>query len=111
MENVFGLFVQLDPSLQVVVEGVVTFVVSYLTLQLTALSPTFAEYLGQYKVGIVTWLTGVAIQVSQAQLNKVPENWDEVASIAMKLAAQVVVVLFGFSAVRAKQWKGHSALK
>ena len=109
--QVFSLYVQLDPALQVAVELVVTFVISYLILQLTALSPALAEYLGQYKAGIVVWLTGVVIQIAQAQLNKIPENWDEVAFLAMKLLAQVIVVLFGFAAIRAKQLKGHRALQ
>jgi hypothetical protein len=102
----FELFVQLDPSLQVFVELAVTFVVSFLFLQLAALSPALAEYLGQYKAGIAVWLTGVAIQLVQAQLNRIPANWDEVAFLAMKLLAEVLVVLIGFSQLRKAGYRG-----
>lgn len=106
-----SFYVQLDPSLQVVLELIVTFVVSFLFLQLSALSPALAEYLGQYKASIAVWLTGVVVQLIQTQLNKVPANWDEVVFITMKLIAEVILVLFGFAAIRATKTKGHIALQ
>lgn len=99
-------FVQLDPALQVFVELVVTFVISFLFLQLAAVFPALAEYLGQYKNGIVVWLAGVAVQLIQAQLNKIPSNWDEVVFLAMKLLAQVLVILIGFSGLRKAGYRG-----
>jgi hypothetical protein len=105
-----SFFVQLDPALQTFVELGVTFVFGYLVLQLANLSPALSEYLGQYKVGIVTWLTGLAVQLVQAQLNRIPANWDEVVFIAQKLLAEVLLVLLGFAAIRAKKAFGHTAL-
>jgi hypothetical protein len=103
-------FVQLDPALQEGIALVVTFVVSYLLLQLAALSPILAAYLGQYKVGIIVWVTGLAVQLIQAELNKIPANWDEVVFLVMKLLAEVLLVLFGFAAIRSKKVKGYQAL-
>jgi hypothetical protein len=109
--NVFTTaFVQLDPALQVFVELAVTLVVSFLTLQVAAVFPALAEYLGQYKASIVLWGVGIAVQLIQAQLNKIPFEWDSVAFLAMKLLAEVLVVLFGFAAVRTRQLKGYRAL-
>ena len=106
-----NLYVQLDPALKTFIGLGVTFVVSYLILQLAAVSPKLAEYLGQYKVGIVTWVTAVAVQLTQAQLDKIPAQWDEVVFLAMKLFAEVLITLFGFVAIRAFNIKGHNALR
>ena len=104
-------FVQLDPQLQNYVALAFTFVVSYLILQLAAISPMLAEYLGQYKVGIVTWLTGLAVQLLQAQLNQIPATWDTVVIVAQRLLVEVLVVLVGFAAIRSKEFLGHNALR
>ena len=104
-------FVQLDPALQEFVGLAVLFVVSYLILQLAAIFPALAGYLGQYKTGIVVWLTGVAVQLIQAQLDRIPANWDEVVFIAQKLIVEVILVLLGFAGLRAIKAKGYQALQ
>ena len=103
-------FVQLDPRLQELIALGVSAVVSFLILQLVAVVPALADYLGQYKVGIVTWLTGLAVQLVQAQLNKIPVTWESVAVVVMQLIVEVSIVLLGFSLYRSKQWKGSEAL-
>jgi hypothetical protein len=104
-------FVQLDPRLQELLALLVTAVVSFLILQLAAVVPALAEYLGQYKVGIVTWLTGLAVQLVQAQLDRIPVAWESVAVLVMKLIAEVAVVLLGFALYRRAQVKGYQALQ
>lgn len=101
---------QLDPKLQELIALGITALVSYLILQLANLYPALAEYLGQYKVAIVTWLTGLVVQLLQAALDKVPVTWDAVAVLAMQLIAQVIIVLLGFALIRRKQAKGYKAL-
>ena len=103
--NILTAFVQLDPRLQEFIALGVTFLVSYLILQLAVIFPALAEYLGQYKAGIVTWLTGIAVQLIQAQLNQIPASWDEVVFLAMKLLVEVLVVLLGFSVLRKKGFR------
>lgn len=104
-------FVQLDPLLQDAIALLVTAVVSFLILQLTAVVPALAEYLGAYKVGIVTWLTGLVVQLIQAQLDQIPASWETVAIVVMQLIVEVVLVLFGFSFYRKSQMKGSAALQ
>ena len=103
--------VQLDPALQNLVALGATFVFSFLLLQLAALYPALAEYIGQYKVGIVTWATGLIVQFIQAQLNQIPVAWNGVLVIAMKLIVEVAVVLGAFALYRKSQIKGYRALK
>lgn len=103
--------VQLDPAIQNLIALGVTFVVSFLLLQLAALYPALAEYIGQYKVGIVTWATGLIVQFVQAQLNQVPVAWDGVLVIAMKLIVEVAIVLGAFALYRKSQIKGSRALR
>lgn len=105
-----NLFVQLDPKLQELIALGVTALVSFLLLQLARIYPALAEYLGQYKVGIVTWLTGLVVQVVQAYLDKVPANWEQVAVLVMQLIVEVAVVLMGFALYRRAKLKGHAAL-
>ena len=109
--DLIALYVQLDPALQEVIGLVVLFVVSYLLLQLATVFPALAEYLGQYKTGIVVWLTGVAVQLIQAQLNRIPANWDEVAFLAQKLLVEVILVLLDFAGLRTIKAKGYQALQ
>lgn len=109
--NMLSFLVQLDPDLQNIIAVALTFVVSFLVLQLAALSPQLAEYLGQYKVGIVTWLTGVVVQLIQGQLNQIPASWDAVVTVVMRLLVEVAVVLIGFAVLRKNSWVGHSALQ
>lgn len=104
------LFVQLDPRLQEFVALGATLLVSWFFLQLANIFPVLAEYLGQYKASIVVWLTGVFVQLIQAQLNRIPVSWDEVVFIAMKLLAQVLVVLTTFAVLRKVKKLGYKAL-
>jgi hypothetical protein len=110
MEVFSAFFVQLDPRLQGLFTLGFTAVVSFLILQLAAISPVLAEYIGQYKVGIVTWLTGLAVQLVQAQLDKIPVTWETVATVAMQLIVEVALVLLSFALWRRVQFKGHRAL-
>jgi len=103
--------VQLDPALQNLIALGATFAFSFLLLQLATLYPALAEYIGQYKVGIVTWATGLIVQFIQAQLNQIPVEWDGVLVIAMKLIVEVAVVLGAFALYRKSQIKGYRALK
>lgn len=102
--------VQLDPKLQELIALGVTFVISWLFLQLANKLPWLAEYLGQYKVGIVTWLTGLIVQLVQAQLDKVPATWDGVLVLVMQLIAEVVAILITFAFYRRSKIKGYQAL-
>jgi hypothetical protein len=111
MEVFSAFFVQLDPKLQELLALGATAVVSFLILQLAAISPVLAEYLGQYKTGIVTWVTGLVVQLVQAQLDKIPASWEAVAVVVMQLIVEVAVVLLGFSLWRKAQLKGAAALQ
>lgn len=106
-----AFFVQLDPRLQELVALGATAVVSFLILQIAAIYPALAEYIGQYKAGIVTWITGLVVQLVQAQLDKVPATWDSIVALVMQLIVEVAAVLFGFALWRRLQWKGSRALK
>lgn len=108
--NLVNLFVVLDPKIQELIALGVTALVSFLLLQLAALFPALAAYLGQYKVGIITFLTGVVVQLVQAQLDKIPATYDSIVLIVMQLIIEVAIVLLGFSLYRKKQLKGHTAL-
>jgi hypothetical protein len=105
------LLAQLDPGLQSLITTGLTFVVGYLVLQLAALYPPLADYIGQYKVGIVTWLSGLVFNLLQNQLNQIPATWDAVAVLAMRLIVEVAAVLLAFSFMRARNVKGARNLK
>jgi hypothetical protein len=111
MEVFSAFFVQLDPRLQELIALGVTAVFSFLILQLATVVPALAEYLGQYKVSIVVWLTGIVTQLVQAQLDKIPASWESVATVAMQLAVEVAAVLLGFALYRRSQVKGYQALQ
>lgn len=101
-----SLYVQLDPNLQALITLVVTALVSFLILKLAALYPPLADYIGQYKAGIVTWLSGLVFNLLQAQLDKIPATWDNVAALVMKLIVEVAVVLGFFSYLHSRGVKG-----
>jgi hypothetical protein len=101
-------FVQLDPKLQEYIALGVTFAVSWLILQITVAIPWLGEYIGQHKVGIITWLTGLLVQLTQDQLNKIPASYDTLVTLVMQLVVQVLVIFVGF-AFLAK--RGARALK
>jgi hypothetical protein len=104
-------FVQLNPGLQELIVIGITALVSFLLLQLAALSPALADYIGQYKTGIVVWLSGLVFQLLQNQLNNVPANWEAVAGLVMQLIVAVAAVLLGFAGLRRAQVRGAAALK
>jgi hypothetical protein len=104
-------FVQLNPGLQELIVIGITALVSFLLLQLAALSPALAAYIGQYKAGIVVWLSGLVFQLIQNQLNNVPANWETVAGLVMQLIVAVAAVLLGFAGLRRAQVRGAAALK
>lgn len=110
IESILNYAVQLDPKLQELIALGITAIVSYLLLQLANISPILAAYLGQYKVAIITWLTGLVVQLIQAGLDKIPVTWDSVVVLVMQLIASVVVILIGFAYMRRKQVKGYKAL-
>ena len=106
----FQGFVGVSPALQEVVSILLTLLFSYLLLQLAAAVPWLAEYLGQYKVGIVTWLVGLIVQLLNAQLQKIPATWDEVVALVMQLIVAVVTVLLAFAGWRKVKGLGAKAL-
>lgn len=95
--NLLTAFVQLDPKLQELIALGVTALVAFAINYLATLVPWLADYLGQHRVVVVTWLTGVVVQIIQAQLDKIPSTWDSVLTIAMQLIVEVAVVLIGFA--------------
>lgn len=101
-----GFLVQLDPGIQNLIVFVLTGVVSFLLLQLAALYPPLADYIGQYKVGIVTWLSGLVFNLLQNELNRIPESWDAVVALVMRLIVEVAAVLLGLSFLRARGVRG-----
>lgn len=103
-------FVQLDPDIQNLIALGVTALFSFLLLQLANLYPALAAYLGQYKVAIVTWLTGLIVNLIQNVLNGLPATWDTVLVVAMRLIVEVAIVLIGFAVYRKSQLKGSAAL-
>lgn len=110
METLYTAYVQLDPKLQEFISLLVTALVTFLILQVTQKVPWLGEYLGQYKVGIVTWLTALIVQLVQAGLDKIPMQWDSVVAVAMQLIVEVIIVLLGLAAYRRSKLKGSKAL-
>lgn len=100
-----SFLVQLDPGLQNLIVVGLTALVSFLLLQLSAVYPPLADYIGQYKVGIVTWLSGLVFNLLQNYLNQIPESWDAVAALVMRLIVEVAAVLLGFALLRARGFK------
>lgn len=99
-------FVALDPGIQALLSTLFTFVVGFLILQVAALSPALAEYLGQYKVGIVTWITGLVVNLIQNELNQIPPTWEGVATLVMKLIVEVAAVLLALNVLKKKGYRG-----
>lgn len=111
MESFATLYVQLDPKLQEFIALAVTAAVSFAILQVSAKLPWLGEYLGMYKVGIVTWITATIVQLLQAGLDKIPMTWDSVAALVMQLVVEVIVVLTGLVVYKRLKFKGHNALR
>ena len=110
MEFLSGLYAQLDPQLAEYIGLAVQFVVAFLILQVTKTLPWLGEYLGQHRVGITVWLTGVLVQLAQAYLDRIPESLDSLVVLVMQLIVQVIVVIVTFAVLRKAQVKGYEAL-
>lgn len=104
----FQYFVSLPPDIQMLITIGVTFLVSFLLLQLANVPALkwLAEYLGQNKVQIVTWAVGLIVAALDGLLVKVPLAWEPVVIIAFQLVAAVFAAL-GVFAVLAK--RGYKA--
>ena len=96
---VASAYVQLDPSLADWIVYGVTALFAFLLMKLAA-DPRLAwlaRYLGQYRSVIIAWFSGVLIQLLQAGiLDKIPQMWDNVVTIAMQLIVAVIVTLYSF---------------
>lgn len=110
MEGFTAFFVPLSPALQDLIVLAVTALVSFLLLQIAAAVPWLAEYLGQYKTGIITWLSGLIFTLLQAGLNQIPATWDAVVSLVMQLIVEVALVLLAFAGWRKLKAPGARAL-
>jgi hypothetical protein len=110
MEFLSSLYVQLDPTLAEWIGVAVQFVFGWLILQVSNTIPWLGDYIGQHRVGITVWLTGVLVQLAQAYLNRIPESLDSVVVLVMQLIVQVVVIFVGFAVLKRAQIKGHQAL-
>lgn len=106
-----SFLVQLDPKIQEFVALGLTLVFSFLILQVASFSPALAEYLGQYKVAIVTWFTGLVVQLIQAQIDKIPATYDSLVTLVMQLIVEVIIVLTTFYFIRRAKVKGYLALQ
>jgi putative flippase GtrA len=110
MEFLSSMYVTLDPQLAEWIGFAATAIVSFLILQVANTLPWLGEYLGQHRVGITVWLTGVLVQLAQAQLDRIPESFDSIVALVMQLIGQVIIVMVGFALYRKAQAKGHEAL-
>lgn len=102
--------VQLDPVAQELIAFAVTALVSFLLIQVYNVLPWLGDYLGQHKVAVTVWLTGVVVQLVQTYLDKIPESLDAVVITVIQLIIEVAVVLFGFAYAVKAEVKGSEAL-
>lgn len=110
LEILSTAYVQLDPRLAEYIALGVTAVVSFLILQVSASIPWLGEYLGQHRVGITVWLTGIIVQLVQARLDQIPESFDSIVTLVMNLIIQVIIVFVAFAVYKRTQAKGSQAL-
>ncbi len=93
-------FIQTPADIQALIAVAVTFVVSFLLLKLVEVPALkwLADYLGQYKVQIVTWATGILVALIDGVLLNVPVAWEPVLVIVFQLIVAVAAVfgVFGF---------------
>jgi uncharacterized protein YacL len=89
----FQAFVQFPPELQALIGVLVTFVISFLLVQIANVIPWLSEYLGQYKQQIIVWLTGLIVSLIQGWLNLIPAQWEPVAILVGQLIVAVFAVL------------------
>jgi hypothetical protein len=111
LQTVFTALVQLDPKLQQLIALAVTALVSFLILQVAKSYPWLGDYLGDHKVAIVTWLTGIIVQILQAQLDKVPATWNTVLTLVMQLIVSIAVIFVGFAFYAKHEVRGAQALR
>jgi uncharacterized protein YacL len=102
--NMIQSFIQTPADVQALIAVALTFVFSFLLLKLVDVPALkwLADYLGQYKVQIVTWLTGIVVSLIDGALLNVPLAWEPVAVIVFQLVVAVAAVfgVFGFLANR-----------
>ena len=89
----FQTFVQFPAELQALIAVLVTFVISYLLVQVANAWPWLGQQLGQYKQQIIVWFTGVIVSLIQGWLNLIPVEWEPVAVLACQLIVAVFAVL------------------
>ena len=89
----FQSFVQLPAELQALIGVLVTFVISFLLVQIANVLPWLSDYLGQYKNEIIVWLTGLVVSIIQGWLNLIPAQWEPVAVLVGQLIVAVFAVL------------------
>jgi len=97
-------FIQTPADIQALIAAGVTLVVSFLLLKLLEVPALkwLGDYLGQYKVQIVTWATGILVALVDSALLNVPLAWEPVVVIIFQLIVAVAAVfgVFGFMARR-----------
>jgi uncharacterized protein YacL len=97
-------FVSTPADIQALIAVGVTFLFSFLLLQLMNIPALkwLADYLGQYKVQIVTWFVGLVVSLLDGLLLNVPLAWEPVVVIVFQLIVAVAAVfgVFGFLANR-----------
>lgn len=108
---VAGALVKLDPTLAEWIVIGSTVIVGYLFAKAGGI-PFVAKLLeyfkvAQYKLVISAWLAGVAIQFLQAGiLDRIPQMWDNVVTIAMQLIVAVIVTLYSFRLLKDRGVQG-----
>jgi putative flippase GtrA len=110
MDFLSSMYVTLDPQLAEWIGLAATAIVSFLILQVANTLPWLGEYLGQHRVGITVWLTGILVQLTQSYLDRIPETFDSIVVLVMQLIVQVVAVIVAFALYRRAQIKGYRAL-
>ena len=111
--NLLQTFVQLPANFQHLIVFLLTLGVSFILLQLANIPALkwLADYLGNYKVGIVTWLSGLVFNLLQNALNSIPATWDSVLTVFLQLIVEVAIVLLGFAGYRRLNFRGANALR
>lgn len=87
-------FIQTPADIQALITVGVTFVVSFLLLKLVDVPALkwLADYLGQYKVQIVTWAVGLIVAALDGLLTQIPLAWEPVTVIVFQLIVAVAAV-------------------
>lgn len=103
----FQYFVSTPPDVQALITVGVTFLVSFLLLQLANVPALkwLADYLGQNKVQIVTWAVGLLVAAMDGALTNVPLAWEPVVVIAFQLIVAVFAALGVFGSLAKRGYK------